>query len=128
MNHKRHRPKNARSGCLMCKPWKVNGASKARAEDLVSSSPGQHKGVCKGPDGWHDAHDWGMPYYTEYDRATHQQYRACNPTTARALSLYNYWERECQRCGAIDHISRDEGRAAYTIGHPYGIPPLKKAS
>jgi len=26
MNHKRGRPKNRRSGCLMCKPWKVNGA------------------------------------------------------------------------------------------------------
>jgi hypothetical protein len=26
MNHKRHRPKNRRAGCLMCKPWKANGA------------------------------------------------------------------------------------------------------
>lgn len=25
MNHKRKRPKNARGGCLMCKPWKMNG-------------------------------------------------------------------------------------------------------
>ena len=24
-NHKRGRPKNRRSGCLLCKPWKVNG-------------------------------------------------------------------------------------------------------
>jgi len=24
-NHKRHRPKNRRGGCLMCKPWKMNG-------------------------------------------------------------------------------------------------------
>lgn len=24
-NHKRGRPKNRRAGCLMCKPWKVNG-------------------------------------------------------------------------------------------------------
>ncbi len=24
-NHKRGRPKNSRAGCLMCKPWKVNG-------------------------------------------------------------------------------------------------------
>lgn len=31
MNHKRRRPKNARAGCLMCKPWKANGCSgKAR--------------------------------------------------------------------------------------------------
>lgn len=27
MNHKRKRPKNRRSGCLMCKSWKVNGVS-----------------------------------------------------------------------------------------------------
>jgi hypothetical protein len=25
MHHKRHRPRNARAGCKMCKPWKVNG-------------------------------------------------------------------------------------------------------
>ena len=25
MNHKRHRPKNARAGCLLCKPNKANG-------------------------------------------------------------------------------------------------------
>lgn len=24
-HHKRHRPKNARSGCLLCKPHKSNG-------------------------------------------------------------------------------------------------------
>lgn len=28
MNHKRGRPKNARSGCLMCKPQKANGADR----------------------------------------------------------------------------------------------------
>ncbi len=28
MNHKRKRPKNARSGCLMCKPHKMNGVVK----------------------------------------------------------------------------------------------------
>lgn len=26
MNHKRGKPKNARNGCLMCKPHKMNGA------------------------------------------------------------------------------------------------------
>ena len=26
MNHKRGKAKNARSGCLMCKGWKINGA------------------------------------------------------------------------------------------------------
>jgi hypothetical protein len=25
MHHKRHRPRNTRGGCKMCKPWKVNG-------------------------------------------------------------------------------------------------------
>lgn len=26
MNYKRRKPKNARAGCLHCKPWKMNGA------------------------------------------------------------------------------------------------------
>lgn len=30
MNHKRGRAKNRRAGCLMCKPWKMNGAKQAR--------------------------------------------------------------------------------------------------
>ena len=25
MHHKRGRPRNRRSGCKLCKPWKVNG-------------------------------------------------------------------------------------------------------
>lgn len=25
MNHKRQRPRNARGGCKLCKPWKING-------------------------------------------------------------------------------------------------------
>lgn len=29
-NHKRHKAKNQRAGCLMCKPHKVNGAKKGR--------------------------------------------------------------------------------------------------
>jgi hypothetical protein len=28
MNHKRGKPKNARAGCLMCKPNKMNGWNK----------------------------------------------------------------------------------------------------
>lgn len=28
MNHKRKRPKNARSGCKLCKPHKINGVVK----------------------------------------------------------------------------------------------------
>jgi hypothetical protein len=27
-HHKRRRPKNARAGCLLCKPHKMNGAKK----------------------------------------------------------------------------------------------------
>lgn len=30
MNHKRRRPKNRRAGCLLCKPWKANGAHEDR--------------------------------------------------------------------------------------------------
>lgn len=29
-NHKRGKPKNARAGCLMCKPNKMNGWNKAK--------------------------------------------------------------------------------------------------
>lgn len=36
MHHKRRRPKNARSGCLMCKPWKGN-----RAKGTANSQPRQ---------------------------------------------------------------------------------------
>ncbi len=32
MNHKRKRPKNARSGCLMCKYWKINGTGKEQPD------------------------------------------------------------------------------------------------
>ena len=28
-HHKRRRPKNRRAGCLMCRPWKINGAPPA---------------------------------------------------------------------------------------------------
>jgi len=31
-NHKRKRPKNRRAGCLLCKPWKVNGFAKSRVD------------------------------------------------------------------------------------------------
>ena len=30
MNHKRKRPKNRRGGCLLCKPWKINGFATKR--------------------------------------------------------------------------------------------------
>lgn len=30
MNHKRGKPKNARSGCLLCKPNKMNGWNKSK--------------------------------------------------------------------------------------------------
>lgn len=30
VKHKRKRPKNRRAGCLMCKPWKVNGYATER--------------------------------------------------------------------------------------------------
>jgi hypothetical protein len=36
-HHKRRKPKNARAGCLLCKPCKVNGApmdSRYRAAEL----------------------------------------------------------------------------------------------
>jgi hypothetical protein len=35
MNHKRRRPKNARAGCLMCKPHKANGAKNRDRSSVV---------------------------------------------------------------------------------------------
>ena len=32
MHHKRKRPKSRRAGCLMCKPWKVNGFATQRKD------------------------------------------------------------------------------------------------
>ena len=32
MHHKRKRPKNSRAGCLMCKPWKMNGFATERKD------------------------------------------------------------------------------------------------
>jgi len=31
-NHKRKRPKNRRAGCLLCKPWKMNGFAKDKSD------------------------------------------------------------------------------------------------
>lgn len=38
MHHKRGRPKNARSGCLYCKPNKMNGYN----PDSLKSTGGKH--------------------------------------------------------------------------------------
>jgi len=32
MRHKRKRPRNARAGCKLCKPWKVNGFATERKD------------------------------------------------------------------------------------------------
>ena len=40
-NHKRRRPKNRRAGCLLCKPWKMNGFNKRRIE---AEQFGAHRG------------------------------------------------------------------------------------
>jgi len=37
-HHKRRRPKNRRAGCLLCKPWKVNGAGLENFELSMKSS------------------------------------------------------------------------------------------
>lgn len=39
-HHKRKRPKNRRAGCLLCKPWKVNGVPRYR---LDSEQFGDHR-------------------------------------------------------------------------------------
>ena len=31
-HHKRHRPRNRRGGCKLCKPWKINGFRTERSD------------------------------------------------------------------------------------------------
>lgn len=52
MHHKRKRPKNARSGCLMCKGNKCNGAKNARGKGVLG-----HYGFGKLRDAYHAAVD-----------------------------------------------------------------------
>ncbi len=40
MHHKRGRPRNRRSGCKLCKPWKVNGY---RTERIDGEKFGDHR-------------------------------------------------------------------------------------
>jgi hypothetical protein len=43
-HHKRKKPKNARSGCLMCKPHKVNGGSE---KCLCDTSNGRQEFIAR---------------------------------------------------------------------------------
>ncbi len=52
MNHKRGRCKNARSGCLMCKPNKQNGYPRGRGLEQVG-----HTGFGKLRDEYHAVND-----------------------------------------------------------------------
>lgn len=40
MHHKRHKARNARAGCKLCKPWKVNGV---RTEARDGERFGDHR-------------------------------------------------------------------------------------
>ncbi len=43
MNHKRKRSKNCRGGCLLCKPWKVNGfATECKGGERFSDHRRRH--------------------------------------------------------------------------------------
>ena len=39
-HHKRKRPKNRRAGCLLCKPWKMNGFANG---GVVAGSLADHR-------------------------------------------------------------------------------------
>lgn len=45
MNHKRRRPKNARAGCLMCKPHKATWAGK----NAWTMQEWRHRGAKRNP-------------------------------------------------------------------------------
>lgn len=52
MHHKRKRPKNARAGCLMCKPHKMNGYcathKNMKLGNLRRYQAGTHQLRCEG--------------------------------------------------------------------------------
>jgi hypothetical protein len=52
MHHKRRRPKNRRAGCLMCKPWKVNGVRKTFGSNYGETrlKPSELRRLQVGPD------------------------------------------------------------------------------
>lgn len=45
MNHKKKKAKNQRSGCLMCKPHKINGQGKERKENNKASDFRRKEGI-----------------------------------------------------------------------------------
>ena len=45
MNHKRGKPKNARAGCLMCKPHKANGASGLKESEPIKKGMNPIRGL-----------------------------------------------------------------------------------
>lgn len=56
-NHKRHKAKNRRAGCLMCKPWKMNGHGKNKPDheafsDHVRRQVAQADIKAAGAEGW----------------------------------------------------------------------------
>lgn len=47
-HHKRGRSKNRRAGCLLCKPWKVNGVSTECKEGEAVSDHKHRRFACDG--------------------------------------------------------------------------------
>jgi hypothetical protein len=51
MHHKRRRAKNRRAGCLMCKPWKINGVAREGSNRYEwRLKPSERRRIAKGPD------------------------------------------------------------------------------
>ena len=47
MHHRKHRAKNARAGCLLCKPHKANGNSGMKKKEVCKTGFGVIKGIAK---------------------------------------------------------------------------------
>jgi len=49
MHHKRHKPRSARAGCKLCKPWKKNGCKHPKHRDrwLISDAARQMRNANK---------------------------------------------------------------------------------
>ena len=47
MHHRKHRAKNARAGCLLCKPHKANGNRGMKKKEVCKVGFGVIKGIAK---------------------------------------------------------------------------------
>jgi len=73
-NHKRGRPKSSRAGCLLCKPWKANGAKQVTPPTAFRVLQGTESDIAEGIVEWDEMGLWTCSYdpYDEERREIEQ--------------------------------------------------------